>query len=287
LTTHPQRAFTLSELSAALTVSPSSLSAVLQALMDSGYLLRHPRHKTYELGPVLVAVGRAAHVRHPVVELARPELARLAEEYGAECVGSVVVGDEIRVLALEGRPSQRTRGLSLGQRIPFAPPFGEIWVAYDDPTAARDWLQRVGDPKPDTASVAHLQTALAQVRARGYAVNLSTEQLSAYSDALEQLLGRPTSEVLRERGGEAVASLDAGYELLHAHPDDRYEVAMVIAPVFGPDGSVVFALTLLQLAERTGREIAQIGERLVGVGLQLTRAIGGHPPVGEPGGTAT
>jgi DNA-binding IclR family transcriptional regulator len=284
-TTNPQRAFTLSELSIAVGASLSSLSSVLQSLMEAGYLVRHPRHKTYELGPALVAVGRAASLRHPVVELARPELARLAAEYDTECVGSVVIGDEILVLALEGRPSHRTRGLTLGQRVPFAPPFGEIWLAYGGPEALHSWLRRTGHVSGNLSATyegetaAELESALAQVRARGYAVNLRTDRLAAYSDALSLLVRRPGNASLQQRIQEMVADLGAGYVLLDEHPDTRYEVEMIIAPVFGPDGAVVFALTLVGLAERTGTEIAQIAARIVESGLGLTRAIGGRVPL--------
>jgi DNA-binding IclR family transcriptional regulator len=277
-TTNPQRAFTLSELATAVGASLSSLSSVLQSLMDAGYLVRHPRHRTYELGPALVAVGRAAAARHPVVDLARPELARLAAEYQSECAGSVVVGKEILVLALEGRATQRTRGLALGGRTPFAPPFGEIWVAYGGPALLEDWLQHLDDEAAADGMVSHLQQALAQVRTRGYAVNLRGPNLDAYHEALDLAIRRPSNASLKRRVQEYVAKIGTEYELLDEHPNTLYEVEMVIAPVFGPDGSVVFALSLLGVAERTGAEIAQVAGRMVEAGLSLTRAIGGRPP---------
>jgi len=287
-TTNPQRAFTLSELAVAVDASLSSLSAVLQALLDAGYLIRHPRHKTYELGPALVAVGRAAAARHPVVDLARPELAQLAAEYEAECVGSVVLGDEILILALEGRPSQRTRGLTVGQRIPFAPPFGEIWLAYGGPDAVQRWLRRAAHSdgpdgaelpaETDERTVVRLHEALEKVRERGYAVNLRSEQLRAFRDAITLLVRRPSNVSLQQRLQEVTAGLGSGYELLAENPATTYEAEMIIAPVFGPDGSVVFAITLSGLAPRTGAEIAQIAARLVETGLSLTRAIGGRAP---------
>jgi DNA-binding IclR family transcriptional regulator len=286
-TMNPQRAFTLSELSTAVGASPSSLSAVLQALMDSGYLVRHPRHKTYELGPALVAVGRAAAARHPVIELARPELARLAELYDAQGIGSVVVGDQILVLVMEGRPSHRTRGIVLGSRIPVVPPFGQVWLAYGGPAAIRSWLRRADPDAVDDATVAHLQEALHHVRNRGYAVNLRSEQLQAYGDALDLLQRLPSNVSLQQQVHDVVVGLGAGYELLDEHPDGRYEVGMLIAPVFGPDGSVVLALTLSVMAERTGTQIADIGARLVESGLALTRAIGGRVPSADAGRSAS
>ena len=99
MTVHPRMAFTLSELSTALSVSPASMSAVLLALSDSGYIARNARHRTYTLGPALVAAGNGASERHPVIEAARPELFRLAA-FGGECVGSAAVGDDLMILAI-------------------------------------------------------------------------------------------------------------------------------------------------------------------------------------------
>jgi DNA-binding IclR family transcriptional regulator len=86
-TANPGRAFTLSEISVALGINLAWLSSVLRSLTDGGYLVRHPRHKTYELGTVLIASGHATTQRHPVVDLARPEMRRLAEETGTGCIG--------------------------------------------------------------------------------------------------------------------------------------------------------------------------------------------------------
>src|ERR1700728_3864008 len=80
-----RRSFSLTELSKAVSVSPASLSDVLLALTESGWLIRHPQHKTFEIGPALVAGGYAASMRHPVGELARPFMERLAA-LGTECV---------------------------------------------------------------------------------------------------------------------------------------------------------------------------------------------------------
>src|SRR5690606_30514607 len=112
LTANPRSAYTLSELSAALDVSPASMSAVLLSMTDAGYLARHPRHRTYELGTSAVALGNAAAVRHPVVELAHRAMVELTDS-GLSCVGSAVVGDDMVVLAVTGPATQGTREIRL------------------------------------------------------------------------------------------------------------------------------------------------------------------------------
>src|SRR4051812_14520364 len=85
LSLHPGRPCTLTEIAKALQVSPASMLAVLAALTDAGYIVRHPAHKTYVVGPALVAVGNAAVIQHPVVPAAQHELELVADELKAQC----------------------------------------------------------------------------------------------------------------------------------------------------------------------------------------------------------
>jgi IclR helix-turn-helix domain len=62
LSMRPGRPCTLTEIAGALRVSPASMLAVLAALTDAGYLVRHSAHKTYVVGPAVVALGRALAV---------------------------------------------------------------------------------------------------------------------------------------------------------------------------------------------------------------------------------
>jgi DNA-binding IclR family transcriptional regulator len=273
-TANPNRAFTLSELSSALSVSMASLSAVLRSLTDAGYLVRHPRHKTYQLGPSLIAVGNAASAQHPVVELARPEMRALAAETGCECVGSTVVGDEILLIALEGRPSPRTPQLILGQRLPFLPPLGEVFVAWSSDRDIERWIGKLG-ANVKAAPRKHLDQALAHVRRRGYSVNLVKDDVQRLAREMAQ---HPGKESARKDLIALIASLGDDYELLDTDPNKEYAAAIIAVPVFGIDGSVVFALTLSAVVGLTGRTLAGTAEKLMGVGLHLTRQIGGRVP---------
>jgi DNA-binding IclR family transcriptional regulator len=257
---------------------------VLRSLTDGGYLARHPRHKTYELGAALIAAGQAASQRHPVVDLARPEMRRLAEATGTECIGSVVVGDQILVLAIEGRPSPRTRGLALGQRLPLLPPFGQVFLAWSPHAAVEGWINRGLGERAEPPDRAHLIDALGHVHDRGYAINLDGGPLTRLRETLAELTCMPHDPVLRRLVTELVCSVGDDYELLEEQPDESYDVEVISAPVFAADGSVTFAITLTGLSARTGRELNRIGEEVATAGLMLTRLIDGRPggPVSRP-----
>ena len=129
LASHPGESFTLSELSRHLNLNMASGLSVLKALTDAGYVHRHHSHKTYSLGPALVAVGYAALARYQVIEIAIEEMRRLAADCDTECVASVVVGDEIVIVGASGRPRLEGADVRVGQRVPMIPPLSERKIA--------------------------------------------------------------------------------------------------------------------------------------------------------------
>lgn len=279
LTANPKRAFTLTELSDQLNVSIASLSAILQALLDVGFLIRHQRHKTYQLGPVLIAVGRAASVAHPVVELARPEMRRLAVMADAECIGSSVVGREIVLLAMEGKPSGRSSGLTVGQRVPLGPPFGQIFLAWGSAQAASEWWESAIDVKLSQKMREQLEAATTKVRERGYAINVYGDQVLRISEVMDELAHQPGNTKLRNKLVELMSNFGDSYQLLEQYPDEDHAVHQIIAPVFGPDGSVIFALTLIGIDKLRGQEILTVATELRAAAVSLTRKTGGKEPV--------
>ena len=281
LTGNPRGAFTLSELSKAVRVSPASLSPVLEALTDAGFLIRHLRHKTYQLGPALVAVGQAAAVRHPVVEFARDEMRTLVAETGGECIGSVVLGAEIVILAMEGRPSALTHQVAIGQRIPLAPPLGQVFLAWSPAPLVDRWLTRSFGAELSDGARRHLLDALESVRRRGYAITLSSAQAMMFSRVLREWSESLSGEDLRQRVVEAMHAVGDSYEVLHESPSEQYDDVQIIAPVFGDDGQVVFALTLLGFERLSGVEVLRAAQRLTNSAMHLTRRIGGHPPAAD------
>lgn len=274
LTVHPREVFSLTELSAALNVSPASMSAVLLAMCDAGYLERHPRHRTYALGPAAVAVGHAASERHPVVEAARPELRRLAG-LGSESIGSAAVGDDIMILAIEGRPSGQSRGTWIGHRIPLVPPFGGVFVAWRPPSEIEAWLRRLG-AAADTHR-GHLQRSLDVGRRRRFFVGLRNDPVEAVVQAVHRTTEHPEAHD-RARLQALIADQVAGYALDEVDPAAVYDVANIAVPVFGSDGTVVYALTLYGLLGISGSRLLTVADQMLSSAQTVCRAIDGRPP---------
>ena len=65
--------FTLSDIGAALGINLASMHALLNTMEDAGYVIRHPRLRTYCLGASVVALGNAALQSHPAIACANDE----------------------------------------------------------------------------------------------------------------------------------------------------------------------------------------------------------------------
>jgi DNA-binding IclR family transcriptional regulator len=154
--------FTLSELARQLAVNVASMHAVLAELADAGYVVRHPRLRTFALGPSVVALGSAALARHPAIDLAREEARRLSEELGLEVAITTLAGGDILFLDRVGGHRARSIAVHVGDRVPLEPPTGAVFVAWSDPTT---WLARTRDRRG-------MERLLDSVRTRGWAVAL-------------------------------------------------------------------------------------------------------------------
>ena len=255
LAERPEESFTLSELSRRLGIAKGTAHPQVAALCAAGYLLRHPVTKTIRLGPALIGLGNAAASgRSELVEYARDEMGRLASDLALQCVASTTMGEEMVLLARVGHIGELGLHLGLG-RVPLVPPFGTVFLAWDTPDAIDAWLHRLGRGLSD-GELSRYRQAIATVRRRGYSV--STRSLDGVGDHGEA--------ALLELGGAT-----------------RSDLSMIAAPVFGADGAVVLALTLVGMsAELDDASIPGIGSRLVAATGRLTTAFHGNAPALEP-----
>jgi DNA-binding IclR family transcriptional regulator len=272
LAAHPDEPFTLSELARRLAITKATAHTMLNALADAGYLLRHPTQKTFTLGPALIAIGSAAASRRmEVVDYARDEMKRLADELQLQVMASAAMGEEIVMLARAGAAGPFRLTMDVGQRIPLVPPLGTVFVAWSPQEEIDRWLRRVGAGTPE-AELDRYRAAVDVVRRRGWSLGL--EAAVPLHDALERDASGLLAELAR---GE--------YLLLELERAASYRLSHVAAPVFGPDGSVVLALTLIGFPGRLDADaVPELAERLVASALVVTKAIHGRAP--DAGGEA-
>ena len=276
---HPGGTFTLSELSQSLGINLASALSVLQSLEDAGYLVRHPRRKTYELGPSLVALGDAALRSNRAVDLARSEMRELAAEYATEGITSVAVGGDLVILSVEGRPQLQSADVRPGQRMPLVPPLGQSFLAWADDAEIDEWLGRL-EPRVRATARVHLPVTLSAVRERGFSVTVESQTRTAIGATMERLADRPTEAAeLRGRLAELAISLgETDYELVEIDPVAVYDITTIVAPVFDAHGKVALCLTLNGFSRVAGARVTEMGERLGATGRMVTKMTGGRAP---------
>jgi DNA-binding IclR family transcriptional regulator len=270
LTAHPGHAFTLAEVTRRTGVNKSTAHSMLTALTAARWLVRDPVRKTYRLGPALVGVGRAASEGFPALELARPALVALSRDAGVHALALAVADDHVTV-------ADHVRDVRAGFMpppagdIPLRPPFGAVAVAWGPAELTERWL---GLAPPGT----RYREALAAVRSRGYAV-----ELSVASDArLRELLAHlgddaPLAQVVERLAGEAARGVEVLPAALEA--GRTYAVSAVNAPVFDHDGRAVLVLALVGFTEPVRGDVVEaLGARVARAADAVTGAIHGRRP---------
>ena len=252
LAARPADDLSLSELARRLDLSKASCHALLASLTATGFVLRHPTRQTFRLGPALIGLGRAAEEGFGAIDFARGQMRELAARLQLECFATAVAGEEIVVLDRARVHAPLSVSVRVGQRFPLAPPHGTVFLAWSPAEMIDGWL----GPDLTTLQLQRYREALAAVRRRGYAVRLTAEP--------DDEAG-PDDRVLLELGGT-----------------DALRIHFVAAPVFGPDGSVAMALTLIGLPDQlTAGDLPSLAAELCQAAAHVTEAIHGRAPTGN------
>ncbi len=279
LTTHPGRGFTVSELSRRLRMSKATTHRILGSLADRALVMRNPDTQEYRLGLALVPMGDVAGRSVPALAYAKREAQHLAKQYDGECVLVMATGEELLVIGRAGVPGPFSITFVEGQRQPLAPPIGTIVLAWTTSNAVEAWLDRLG-PELSDAERDRYRAAVETVRRRGYAIGLRVPRLRELHELYSHAdLYTPEG---REKIGEVFAAL-AHDEYLPATdrmPPDA-EIGSISAPIFDPNGAMLFAIALIPRSGYHVQDITQLAHAVVGSAVRVTAAIDGRPPIGK------
>ncbi|MDN3357690.1 helix-turn-helix domain-containing protein [Actinomadura sp. DC4] len=261
----------LSALARELGISKPTCLGIVAGLTAAGYLVRDPRTLTYGLGPALIAAGRVAQQGFAAGDVARRHLAPLAERYATTCVASGVVGEEIMVLDAAG-PAGRVR---VGERYPFAPPSGLMYVLWGPDEEFERWLAK--EPTlPVRMDRGRLRVVVEQCRASGYLVESLTPAGMRLHALMAGVAAYELPQEVRALVGEMVSSLgERVYLGAELGPRKRHPVNLIAAPTYDADGRQELVLTLYVGGSITGADIARRGTALVAAADAVTAELRG------------
>jgi DNA-binding IclR family transcriptional regulator len=272
----PTEAFSLSELVEHLQVNFASCHAILNVMTAEGLLERHPKHRTYSLGPALVAIGHAAMESHPAIDIARDVARELAQQLDMEVLLTARTGNDLIALARAGRYVAPNAALRVGQRVPMIPPLGAPFMAWAPEAQVRRWLEDA----TGQASAAPYLELLAVVRQRGYAVTLLNPVQSELGEVIASLSVSPHEPALRRRMTNLIGELGIDvYHLGRVDPERAYDVGMLSAPIFNVHGHAAFTLSLLGFKPGISAPgIQDYADKLMDCALMVTRRSNGRMP---------
>ena len=204
-------------------------------------------------------------------ELARPEMERVAAELGARCIATARTDDEIVVAASAGTARPGSLPTLVGQRFPFVPATGSIFAAWTGEAQIDGWLKR---SRPEARQPC-LDSLLA-VRRRGYSVGLLSEAQRTFASVITRLAESSPHAPDRDLR-ELVERLD--YDPDSLTPEVAKRIRLISAPIFGPGGDVVLALSVYEFPRPDpANGIGSYINCILEVADNVTRKLGGEPP---------
>lgn len=202
-----------------------------------------------------------------LADIARPHLEALSRQFGVEAHATSLIGDRLVQLAWVAATGSRFLGNKVGLRLPFAPPMGLLFVAWED-TATQDAWLAASDP----AVRGVYRDDFARARAEHFHATLEHEELYRAEEIVYQMAN----------GLQSVSADQQLYERLAAYtPASATTPPRLLSyttPVFDRNGRVVLALAVQGITELSGEQLDACREALISAGRAVTQAIHGIAP---------
>jgi DNA-binding IclR family transcriptional regulator len=250
---HPGQAFALTDLVRALKLSRATCHALLTGLVDVGYLYR-TSDKTYVLGPALAAIGRTAAEHFSPLQIAQPEMRKLADDFDVVCGAYFLEGD---IMHLRDRAASASH---VGYPVPLGTRMAMHWTQAITffaraPKDAEAWIAR-SQPKLGDEQIAQMRGGMEFVRVHGFVPLVRKPGVTL------PLTGNPDNFTPPQGDDIPVTpQLELG-------DHEAYPLAAIIAPVFDGLGKVPFALVM------AGFRTALSGPKVLEAGAQGAEACG-------------
>ncbi len=256
---HPRQSFALTDLVRALKLSRATCHALLTGLVDVGYLYR-TSDKTYVLGPALAAIGRTAAEHFSPLQVAQPEMRKLADDFDVVCGAYFLEGDIIHLRERAASASHVGYPVPLGTRMPLRWVQATSFFARNPREA--DAAQARINPEPTADQIAQLHGGMAFVREHGFiALTRRPDSVPGDSSVVGASLDDPP--VVPE------TDLDSGR---------AYPIMAIMAPIYDARDRVSISLVMAGFnGAMTGAEIRKAGEALAEACTRISRFLTGQP----------
>ncbi len=235
-----------------LDLTQATAHSILKTLSDRGWVSRDPLTKTFALGPAMSLLAARLDVARPLTHLARDATERLLEATGMAASVVEKAGDSLVITAFAS-PEGSDIAAPPNERIPYSPPFGVAFAAWDDATSRDAWVAR--GAADDAALAERLNDVLAYTRTRGYDVDWMTPSLAQAAHAIGALSGDAVPQNLRAVIDQLRVEFTSAVARGTASNRDKRPIATISAPVLDAGGGIRLVLALHPLRPMTARAI--------------------------------
>jgi DNA-binding IclR family transcriptional regulator len=201
-----KKEYGVSEISRLLRLNKSTVHNILNTLTQHKFLEQNEATRGYRLGPALAELGGLVRNQLDVREAARPSMRRLQERTSVTVLLGTFDGKAITIVDQEEPLAEVRVTASIGMKIPFcAGAFGKAFLAHLPAETVDRLLTNPGLKAFTPTSIIEVeayQTALAQVRSQGYAVDDNEEYLRGVG-----AIAVPIFASAPESGGRQVAAV--------------------------------------------------------------------------------
>ncbi len=238
-----------------LNLSQATAHSILKTLTDRGWVTRDPATKLFSLGPAATLIAA-----RPAAVSARAAIRRLADTTGMPASVLERTGDDLVITAFESPENSSTTTLP-NERIPYAPPFGVAFAAWDTADGQEAWVER--GAAGDESLATRLRAVLTHTRDRGYDVDWMTPALAQAAHAIGTLTGDTVPRNLRT----VIDQLRVEFASANVLPDEStkgaHPVATISAPVLDADGHIQLVLAIHPLQHMTIRDVKKAAQPLL------------------------
>jgi len=261
LTERAGSAIRLSDIVKALNLNQATAFAIMKELVEAGWVTRDPARKTYSVGGGLAAVAQKISRSPSVRQAAESALRTAVTETGYAGTVSERSGEELLITsfvdASDPAPSQWHP--TVGDRLPFAAPFGPAFAAWDAEEARNAWIDRRGVTGQGFRK--QLAQLLADTFAQGYSVERTSPEMVSAIPVMVRLQAAAISDSARAELDKAMVEIANG-PAAQSESGQRQYVGAITAPVFDPAGNVTHNISLHPFTPLSTRKIDQLGRRL-------------------------
>lgn len=219
----------------------------------------------------LTAPDRRGDLAAPlrIVDLARPLMERFAEEFDCRCIAMTRVEEELICVASAGRPQNPDEAAThVGQRMPYTPPIGSAWAAFEDQEHIDRWLRL----QPNAELRERNRVGLEAVRNRGLSLTLVSDAQRQFVSTMDSLAKAPDQGAPLSR--DIVQNLS--FDPTDLTDETMGAIRQISAPVFDADARVALVLTAYGFGPSTS--ISELMAGLQDMAAAATRRNGGHTP---------